>query len=230
MINHQQYLSLAEVAETQWGLITTGQAHAVDIDADLLEQASGVGLLTLIDDGVYRLAGVPDSPHHLLQAAWLRLDPTRSATARLTAAEVPDAVISHRSAAAIHGLGDLDLTPVEVTANQPIATTGVLLHSGEISRREWQPVAGLPVTTPARTVADLAATRIDGGHLATIVRDALFGSSATTTAAMARALDPAARFYSCPSGEQLLQVCLEQAGIPEACAVLTADIPTPSAN
>jgi hypothetical protein len=38
---------------------------------------------------------------------------------------------------------------------------------------EWTVVDGLPVTTVLRTVADLAEVRIDGGHLARVVRDAL---------------------------------------------------------
>jgi len=34
---------------------------------------------------------------------------------------------------------------------------------------------GLPVTTVAQTIADLAAVRTDGGHLARVVSDALPG-------------------------------------------------------
>ncbi|VAW03363.1 hypothetical protein MNBD_ACTINO01-811, partial [hydrothermal vent metagenome] len=40
-------------------------------------------------------------------------------------------------------------------------------------RSDWIVHDGFAVTTPARTVADLAAVRMDGGHLGSIASDAL---------------------------------------------------------
>jgi hypothetical protein len=45
------------------------------------------------------------------------------------------------------------------------------IHRGVLPRSDWTKVSDLPVTTPARTVVDLAAARIDGGQLAVGARD-----------------------------------------------------------
>ena len=86
----------------------------------------------------------------------------------------PHRLLSHCTAAGIHGLG-IWVDVVELTAIRRIRLSlyEVIVHRGVVSREDWHLVNGLPLTTPARPVADLAAAGTDAGHLASVVRDAL---------------------------------------------------------
>jgi hypothetical protein len=57
---------------------------------------------------------------------------------------------------------------------------------------------GLPVTRPLRSV-DLARARTDGGHLASVIRDAILGGT-TSFDEIAEALHPYAHRYGAPLG------------------------------
>ncbi|MBT8159240.1 hypothetical protein KKI43_02070 [Arthrobacter sp. GN70] len=123
--------------------------------------------------GVYRVTGTPPSPLDGIRAAWLALDPDRRTSERLRGKD-PIAV-SHRSAAAVHELGDLEADRFEFTSGTRKQTRrpDTRLHRYELNSGDWTTVDGLPVTSVLRTVADLAASHVDGGHLASVVRDAL---------------------------------------------------------
>jgi hypothetical protein len=55
----------------------------------------------------------------------------------------------------------------------------VRIRFGGLERSDWMIHDGFAVTTPARTVGDLAADRMDGGHLGRIASDALERGMAT---------------------------------------------------
>ncbi|WP_259400548.1 hypothetical protein [Microbispora sp. H13382] len=69
---------------------------------------------------------------------------------------------------------------------------------------EW--VDGLLVTTPRRTATDLAAIRLDGGHLGLVVADML-ERNLTQPSDLATALAPYAAGYGLPdaTGQEFLQ-------------------------
>ncbi|MFI8977155.1 type IV toxin-antitoxin system AbiEi family antitoxin domain-containing protein [Nocardia asteroides] len=214
---------LAELAESQWGLLTTAQASAIDVDPKQLQRLVDYGVLTRLRYGVYRLAGVPDSPTEPLRAEWLALDPSRTVGERISD-ELPFGVVSHRSAADLHGLGDLDADYLEFTVPTRRGTRNpdVRFHRALLTPDEWSLVDGLPVTTPARTIGDLAAARTDGGHLASVVRDALLhGVSADE---IAEELAPYAHRYGAPvdDGSGLINLFITQAGVPESSLALSA--------
>src|SRR2546426_1775388 len=95
---------LAELAPDQWGLVTRRQAEAAGISrATLTRLAADDSVLARVGRGVYHLVGAPIPDHLALRVAWLQLAPGLPAWRR-TAAE---GVISHRSAAALYGLGHL---------------------------------------------------------------------------------------------------------------------------
>ncbi|MGV9836590.1 hypothetical protein ACWDUL_20715 [Nocardia niigatensis] len=215
------FIEVAELASTQWGLVTIAQAVRLNASIDDIERATSIGLLITVDEHVMKVVGAPDQRHESLQACWLASAPERTRVERCSDA-VPDAVVSHLSAATVHRYGDLTTPGCEVTAAGPLADpTMVRLHTGQLQSREWQIVDGLPVTTPARTIADLAAAGLDGGHLATLVRDALWAGAVSVRAAAA-ALAPAAYRYNLPAGDgnALLRLCIHTAGIPSMCAEL----------
>lgn len=67
------------------------------------------------------------------------------------------AVLSHRSAAALWGLATrLTADPIDVTAARGRRRLGITVHEGSLVDAEWTRIAGIPVTSLARTLFDLA--------------------------------------------------------------------------
>ena len=74
---------LAEVTESQWGMVTSAQARAQGIDHMTLKRLNDDGYLIRLIHGVYRSTGAPAAEHEELRAAWLATDPRRLALERL---------------------------------------------------------------------------------------------------------------------------------------------------
>jgi len=224
MRSDKRLLRLADLAESQWGLFTSAQAGSVEVSTQHLKRLADQSLLVRVRHGVYRLAGLPESPATAIQAEWLALEPSRLAGERLVD-QVPVGVVSHRSAANLQKLGDLDADTHEfiVPRRRSTRSPDVSFHIGALGRDDWQIVEGLPVTRPLRTVVDLAAARTDGGHLATVVRDAII-SGDTTAAELAAVLRPYAHHYGVPvgSGSTLVENFIEQTGVPESALSLAS--------
>jgi predicted transcriptional regulator of viral defense system len=206
---------VAAIADEQWGLITTAQAHGAGVSAQSMARLANEGVLERLSHGVYRVVGA-GSPLDDLRAAWLALAPRRPASDRL---QEPDAVLSHRSAARYHQLGDLDADRFEFTvaARKQSRRSDVIFHRERLHPNEWQIVSGLPVTTVVKTISDLAKTQTDGGHLAGVVRDAM-ALGGVTAEEISSALSPFAHHYGqrLGHGRALLGYLLEEAGIPKA--------------
>lgn len=165
-------MKLAELAEDQWGLLTRRQAEAAGISPATLQRLSGAeGPLERMAHGVYHLAGAPLPEHAQLRAAWLALAPETLAWER----RPEQGVVSHRSAAALYGLGELpaDRHDFIVAARRQTRRPDVRIHRGTLRRGEWEMLRGLPVTTPARTASDLLADREDPEAVARVVVDSL---------------------------------------------------------
>jgi len=208
-------LELADVAESQWGMVTTAQARAVGFTPQQVAALCRAGTVYRLRHGVYRLAGVAEDRWMELRAAWLALDPARLVGDRLVQG-VPE-VVSHRSAASLHGVGDLDADVGEFTVatRRQSRRRDTRFHLGELGRGDWTVIGGLPVTTVLVTIGDLAAARIDGGHLAGVVRDAVV-TQHLDIGAVATVLRPYAHHYGAPLGDglQLVEEFLAEAGVP----------------
>lgn len=214
-----QVLKVAELAGEQWGLVTTAQAARLGVAGQVLSRWAGANVLLRIAHGVYKVAGSPHDTYGDLRAAWLGLVPKLTATERL--AERPiDAVISHRSAAVLHGLGDLDADVYEFTvaSRRQSRREDVRIHLRKdgIPEEEWTLVSGLPVTTVLTTIVDLAVATIDGGHLAGVVRDAI-ATAVVDIDELSEALAPHAHRYGAPLGDGtgLVRRFLSEAGLPQ---------------
>ena len=79
--------------------------------------------------------------------------------------------------------------------------------------RDWDLVDGLPVTTPARTVAELLLTHGDGGHLGTALHTCLTESLVDADELIA-VCDRAAPRWNYASGADLFASLLDQAQMP----------------
>lgn len=199
----------------QWGIITSSQAAQVDVDARTLARLATNGELERVAHGIYRLSGVPAHPLDDLRVAWLSLNPRHTASERLTSGRIE--VVSHRSAAFVHQLGDLDSDDLEFTVEvrHQSRRPGIRIHRGIFTEDDWQIAGGLPVTTPLRTIDDLAWASIDQGHLADIVRDAV-AQHGLPVSRVAGVLSTHALAYGGPAGdgEQFASRLLNQAGVP----------------
>lgn len=156
---------LAAVAEGQFGYLTHAQATAVT-STDDLRQLSTAGLLEDVSPTVVRLRAGGRHPAPRLYAAWLDLDPATPGWERVAPA---CGVASHAAAARLWGVGAGPGPEAEFTVPHAAAApvpSGVLLHVRALAEHQWGERHGVPVTTPAQTLGDLAATgRLDGAEL-----------------------------------------------------------------
>ena len=164
---------LGEIADAQRGYFTRAQAAREGVDDMRLQRAVNSGSIERLDHGVYRVTGAGQDRHQTLRVAWLRLSPDQSPRHRTRR---PHLWVSHRSAARLLDLGVVMADVPEFISDRRIQTRAdviVRIRSGGIERSDWMVYDGFAVTTPARTVADLAAGRMDGGHLGSIALEAL---------------------------------------------------------
>lgn len=148
---------LRRLAEAQGGVFTHAQACAHGYDPTEVARLRRSGAIVRLRRGVYvEAADHPDDARarHGLHARALLLVAGAAATA------------SHASAAVLLGLDlwDRDLTLVHVTRDD---RSGSRVEAGVVHHAAWLPpdhvttVAGLRVTTAARTAVDLARTSTD---------------------------------------------------------------------
>lgn len=165
---------VVDLAADQWGMVTTAQAANLGVHRHHLASAVDSGRMERIAHGVYAMAGVPDSPMTRLRAAYLGADPAATLAERRRG--LPDSgVVSHASAAAVHGLGTLRALRHEMTFPERRQTQRreIKYHMMWIGPESITEVDGLPVTTVERTAADLLRSGIDEDHVSQVLADAV---------------------------------------------------------
>lgn len=185
---------IAEVAEDQWGLVTRQQAEQAGVPWPTLSRLTKDGILERVDRGVYRIRGA-DPPDHLsLRAAWLQLDPTVPAWRRLDDPEV--AVVSHTSAAALYGVGDLrpDIHEFTLPVRRQSRRKDIRFHRGTFGDADVLILHGLPATRAGRMIDDLLTDHVDPVAVAQIVNQILTHVYDYPNAVAERLVPFAARF------------------------------------
>jgi predicted transcriptional regulator of viral defense system len=164
---------LTAAASAQWGFVTAAQAAALGVSRLWLSRLTAEGLLEREAQGVYRAAGAAGDRFDALRVAFIATNPAVPAGERAQAS-VPDAVVSGRAAAYLHGLGQMVPEPYEFTVpsrrktrRDEIVLKSRRLQPGDVTRRE-----GLPVTTVERTIADLVEGWEDLSVIGGVVADA----------------------------------------------------------
>lgn len=161
-----------DIAHDQWGLVTRRQIEKAGIGDTTLERLSGPrGVLERVAHGVYQFLGAPTPDHRDLRAAWLQLAPDVPAWERTPA----EGVVSHRSAAAMYGIGHLpaDCHELTVAGRKQTRRPDVRIHRRPVRDAEWIRLRGLPVTRPSRIASDLLYDHEDPDAVAQIVADAI---------------------------------------------------------
>jgi hypothetical protein len=137
---------LAEVAQRQWGVVSVEQLRALGLGRSATTRRVQAGRLHRLYVGVYAVG------HTALrrEGRWL--------AAVLACGK--GAVLSHRSAAAHWGLLATTQAHVDVTAARGRrGAPGIRLHrSRSLDARDTTSHEGMPITTVARTLLDLAAS------------------------------------------------------------------------
>ncbi|WP_405084336.1 type IV toxin-antitoxin system AbiEi family antitoxin domain-containing protein [Microbispora sp. NBC_01389] len=189
--------SLSPLAETQHGLVTARQATSCGAHRRDLSRLVQAGVLEHVAHGVYRVAGAPRPELEELRAAWLQLSPELQTDQRGAA----HGVVSHSSATLVYEVGLLSPQRWEFTIPPPrrfrTRRQDVAIHHAPLRADDLQWVDGLLVTTPQRTVTDLASVRLDGGHLGLVAADLLDRNLAHSDD-LAAALAPYAAAYGLP--------------------------------
>ena len=137
-------------------MLTRPQLLNAGVSVNRIDREVKAGRLIRLHQGVYALGHLPPSPHARSMAAVLACG--------------PHAVLSHRSAAALYGLIRYD-GPVHVTAPAKHRRRGIVLHRDKLTHADITRHYAIPVTTPARTLTDLARS-LDPATLTRAVNDA----------------------------------------------------------
>ncbi len=141
---------LSDLAQTQGGYFTAKQAAAAGYGKRHLDYHVKAGNFERVERGLFRLPEIPPSEHDDLirLSLWSRGRDDR-----------PQAVVSHETALAVHGLGDLLPTrtllivPRSFRKNPP---AGCVLYKAQLAANDTEEREGFRITKPLRTLLDVA--------------------------------------------------------------------------
>jgi len=190
---------LYALAESQGGYFTSADASALGYSTAHQHFHVKRGNWLRVDRGIYRLRRFPSSSHEDLMRWWLW--------------SRKQGVISHESAAVIYDLGDVLPSKTNLTVPPGFRKKGpsaVILHRARLEESEIETRDGLRITTPLRTILDLAREHLDLERLTAVTKDALKKGLIDRKALLAylgkipRAIDP--------TTQVTLQLAVREAG------------------
>ena len=152
---------LAGVAATQSGYFTAAQALEAGYSYPAQKYNADRGSWARVDRGLYRLPEWPVGAHDDLVrwSLWSR----------------GKAVVSHDTALSVYELGDLNPARVHLTVPPNFRPTapGVILHRGVLPSDDIRSHEGYRITTPLRSLLDVAAEGLELDLLSGAIQDAL---------------------------------------------------------
>jgi predicted transcriptional regulator of viral defense system len=159
--------SLYQIATTQGGYFTAAQARQAGYAYSQQHFHVARGNWLKIDRGLFRLRDFPSSEREDL-IRWSLWSRNRKGLVQ--------AIVSHDTALAIHALGDAMPGRVHLTVPRRFRKNtpeGCVLHKDDLTSEEVEVRTGYRVTTPLRTLLDVADSTLSQEHLNKAVRDAL---------------------------------------------------------
>ena len=159
--------ALYQIAVAQGGYFTAAQARQVGYAYSQQHFHVSRGNWLKIDRGLFRLRDFPPGE---------REDLIRASLWSLKQKSVPQAVVSHDTALTVHELSDVMPARVHLTVPPGFrkrVTPGCVLHKATLAPEEIESRTGYRVTTPLRTLLDVADSPLSQEHLNRAVRDAL---------------------------------------------------------
>lgn len=151
---------LFNLVSGQAGYFTAAQAKEVGYSYQAQAHHVAAGNWMRIDRALFRLAEWSPDVHDDL-ARWFLWSRGRG-------------VVSHETALAVHGIGEFESARVHLTvpSDFTMRDEAVVLHRAELAADDVQEHTAFRVTTPARSLIDIAATAPDESQLARAVADA----------------------------------------------------------
>jgi very-short-patch-repair endonuclease len=135
--------AIAALADRQHGVVARRQLTQWGVGPDAIDHRVECHRLHPIHRGVYAVG------HRNVTRAGARIAAVLAAG--------PGAVLSHRSAAALWGIRETSRREIEITAPRERRRPGLTVRRAQLPRDEVTTHRGIPVTTAARTLLDLAA-------------------------------------------------------------------------
>ena len=159
--------ALYQIAAAQGGYFTAAQARQTGYAYSQQHFHVSRGNWLKIDRGLFRLRDFPPGEREDLirWSLWSRNQKS-----------VPQAVVSHDTALTVHELSDAMPAQVHLTVPPGFrkkVPPGCVLHKAVLTPGEIESRTGYRVTTPLRTLLDVADSPLSQEHLNRAVRDAL---------------------------------------------------------
>ncbi len=150
---------LFNLAAEQGGYFTAAQAKEIGYSYQAQAHHVAAGNWLRIDRGLFRLTEwIPDLHDDL--ARWTLWSKGRG-------------VVSHETALSVHGIGELESARVHLTVPPgfTMRDDAVALHHAELTDADVVARTGFRVTTPGRSIIDVAALSPDEDQLARVIDD-----------------------------------------------------------
>jgi very-short-patch-repair endonuclease len=165
---HERDQALLRHAARQNGIIGRWQAETVGVTTLSLDARLQRGTLRRLHRGVYCIPALCNGRSQLT-AAVLSIG--------------PNAVASHRTAADLYGIvpDNTGMPEISVSRGHPLSRPDVLIHRVRLAADEVSECDGVPATTPARAVLDIAAD-LSGRQLEQVIAKTLRDDPATEAA------------------------------------------------
>jgi len=158
---------LYQIAASQGGYFSASQASEAGYTYRQQHYHRSRGNWLLIDRGIFRLRDFPPGEREDL-IRWSLWSRDQKGT--------PQAVVSHETALTVHDLSDVMPERVHLTVPKGFrkrVPVGCVLHAASLAEEEIEPRLGYSVTTPLRTLLDVADSALSQEHLNAAVREAL---------------------------------------------------------
>ncbi|HZX01366.1 MAG TPA: hypothetical protein VFF46_00485 [Kribbella sp.] len=132
-------------------MLAIGQLRG-EVSEQVLAQLQDAGVVEPVIDGVLRVRAGAVHPHQALYATWLLAEAAPAWERSLTTL-----VVSHQTAAQLYGAGTASGARIEFSGkSRNTLSENVTVYPRSVPDDQCTVVEGLPVTGPARTLADLA--------------------------------------------------------------------------
>lgn len=146
------------LAESQHWVVTASQLRGLGFTEAALRHRARAGRLHPVFRGVYAVGRPTLDRHGLWKAATLSAG--------------PGAALSHLSAAAFYGIAREGPQIELATSRRAESRPGILVHRASELRDHVQVQSGIPVTSPPRTLIDIA-PRVTGRRLESAINDGI---------------------------------------------------------
>lgn len=174
MVRRDNKTEISELAASEDGVFTSGQAARFGIPRYALSQSSKTGYIERIEHGAYRLSARMDDGLDHLRAVYKLTSPKAFTYERMGAGFDGVAACS-ATAAYVLDVGDLRPTPWEIAipARFNSRRKGVRFRKERLTIDDVMWERGIPVTRPERMIGDLVGDNIDLSLVSAVFLDAV---------------------------------------------------------